>query len=103
MFCDVDHPNVSLSEWQTFLKDLPPHLIVEVIDRSKLGLPPWFVPFARGVAIASHALLREAGHRLGMHRPRGWLNSVEQCVVGRICMSQAVVARLARRASRTRL
>jgi hypothetical protein len=55
MFCDVDHPNVSLSEWQTFLKDLPPHLIVEVIDRSKLGLPPWFVPFARGVAIASHA------------------------------------------------
>jgi hypothetical protein len=74
MFYDVDHPNVSLSEWQTFLKEPPPHLIGEVIDRSKLGLPWWFVPFARGIAIASNALLREAGHRLGMHRPRGWLN-----------------------------
>ena len=46
MFYDVDHPNVSLSEWQSFLKDLPTHLIAEVIDRSRIGLPDWFVPFA---------------------------------------------------------
>jgi hypothetical protein len=72
MFCDVDHREVPLSDWQTFVKEFPPDLISEVIDRSKLGLPPWFVPFARGVAIASHALLREARHRLGMHRPPGW-------------------------------
>jgi hypothetical protein len=74
MFFDVDHREIPLSNWQTFLKEPPPHLIAEVIDRSKLGLPWWFVPFARGVAIASHALLREAGHRLGMHRQPGWLN-----------------------------
>jgi hypothetical protein len=74
MFCDVDHPEVPLSDWQTFVKAFPPHLIADVIDRRKIGLPNWFVPFAHGVAIASNALLREAGHRLGMHRPRGWLN-----------------------------
>jgi hypothetical protein len=74
MSYDVDHPDVSLSEWQTFLKGPPPHLIAEVIGRSKLGLPGWFVPFARGVAIASNDLLREAGHHNGMYRPRGWLN-----------------------------
>ena len=75
MFYDVDHPDVPLSEWPSFLKELPPHLIAEVIDRSKVGLPNWFVPFARGVAIASDALLREAGHRHGMHRPPGWLKT----------------------------
>jgi hypothetical protein len=31
-----------------------------VIDQSKLGLPSWFVPSARGVAIASNVLLRGA-------------------------------------------
>jgi len=67
-------PDVSFSDWQTFVRDFPPDLISEVIDRGKLGLPPWFESFARGVVIASHALLREACHRLGMHRPRGWLN-----------------------------
>jgi hypothetical protein len=60
----VDHLDVSLSEWQTFLKEPPPHLIAELIDRRKIGLPDWFVPFARGVAIASNALLRDAGHRV---------------------------------------
>jgi hypothetical protein len=74
MFFDVDHPDVPPSDWQTFVKEFPPHLIAEVIDRSKLGLPDWFVPFARGVVIASNALLREAGHHNGMYRPRGWVN-----------------------------
>jgi hypothetical protein len=35
-------------------------------------LPDWFVPLARGVGIASDALLRKAGHRYGTSRPRGW-------------------------------
>jgi hypothetical protein len=69
---DVDHSEVSFSEWQKFRREPPPHLIAEIIDRSEIGLPPWFAPLARGVAIASDVLLREAGHRPGMHRPRGW-------------------------------
>jgi hypothetical protein len=72
MFYDTDHPNVSLSEWERFLKELPTHLIAEVIDRSKSGLPDWFVPLARGVGIASDALLRKVGHQHGMNRPGGW-------------------------------
>ena len=74
MFCDVDHPDVSLAEWRACQKEFPPDLIAEVIDRSRIGLPDWFVPLARGVAIASNALLRDAGHRNGMYRPRGWVN-----------------------------
>src|SRR5262249_17779753 len=72
MFHDTDHPNVSLSDWERFLKELPSHLIAEVIDRS-FTIPDWFVPLARGVAIASDALLRKAGHHHGMNRPRGWV------------------------------
>jgi hypothetical protein len=72
MFYDADHPDVLLSEWQRFARR-PPHLIAEVIDRSDVTLPDWFLPLARGVAIASDALLRVAGHRPGMSRPRGWL------------------------------
>jgi hypothetical protein len=72
MFYDADHPDVSLSDWQTFLRECPSDLIVELIDRSEIGLPHWFVPFARGVAIASDALLHRAGYRPGMSRPRGW-------------------------------
>ena len=72
MFYDADHPDVSLSDWQTFVRECPSDLIAELIDRSEIGLPDWFVPLARGVGIASDALLRKAGHGYGMHRPRGW-------------------------------
>jgi hypothetical protein len=81
MFHDTDHPNVSLSEWERFLKELPTHLIAEIIDRSKAKLPDWLVPLARGVGIASEILLRKAGHRHGMHRPRGWRKSILGCDV----------------------
>jgi hypothetical protein len=54
------------------VKDLPTHLIAEVIDRSKTGLPEWFLPLARGAAIASDTLLRKVGHQHGMNPPRGW-------------------------------
>ena len=36
MFCNVDHPDVPLSDWRTFEKELPPHLIAEVIDRTRV-------------------------------------------------------------------
>jgi len=72
MFYDADHPNISLAEWENFRKKLPRHLIAEIIDRHEVGLPHWFVPFARGVAIASDALLHRAGYRPGMSRPHGW-------------------------------
>jgi hypothetical protein len=81
MFYDTDHPNVSLSEWERFLKELPLHLIAKIIDRSEAKLPDWLVPLARGIGIASEILLRKAGHRHGMHRPRGWRKSIRGCDV----------------------
>ena len=76
------HPNVSLSDWQAFIATETSRrsLIGEVVDRSECGcLPDWFVPLARGVAIASDALLRQAGHHDGMHRPRGWREVDRHC------------------------
>ena len=72
MFYDADHADVSLSDWQIFVKECPPFLIDKIIDRSEAKLPDCLVPLARGVAIASDALLRKAGHDNGMYRPRGW-------------------------------
>jgi hypothetical protein len=72
MFHDTDHPDVSISDWRKFLTEIPPHLIAEIIDRSEAKLPDCFVPLARGVSIASDALLRMVGHQHGMNRPRGW-------------------------------
>jgi len=57
------HPNVTLEDWQGFsawqksLKEFPASLIGEVIDRNETQLPDWFVPLARGVAVASDSLL----------------------------------------------
>ena len=78
MMFEEFHPIIPLSDWQGFkswpksCKEFPLNLIDEVIDRDESRLPKWFVPLARGVAIASDALLRAAGHRDRMHRPRGW-------------------------------
>ena len=72
MFYDIGHPHVTPSDWHAFLKEFSPHLADEVINRSETDLPDWFVPLARGVAIASDALLRKVGHRHGSYRPRGW-------------------------------
>lgn len=68
----VGHPHIPLSDWQTFRKEFSPYLIKEVIDRSEITLPHWFVPLARGIAIASDHLLHRAGYRPGSYRPRGW-------------------------------
>lgn len=75
MFYDEDHPNVALSEWAAFKasETARQSLITEVVDRRDCGFfADWLVPLARGAAIASHALLRQAGHHNGMHRPRDW-------------------------------
>ena len=72
MFYADGHPHVTGSEWQNFRKHFPLHLMKEVIGRSEIILPDWFVPLARGVAIASDTLLRNVGYRQGSHRPRGW-------------------------------
>ena len=87
MMFEEGHPNVTLEDWQAFihwqnsLKGFPSRLIDEMIDRDEARLPKWFVPLARGVAIASDALLREAGHRDGLHRPRGWRETSPQYFV----------------------
>jgi hypothetical protein len=72
MIYDVDHPHIPLSDWQTFRKEFSRYLIKEVIDRGEIALPDWFVPLARGVAIASDHLLHKARYRAGSYRPRGW-------------------------------
>ena len=71
MLHDFHQPQVSRSDWQKFGTEFSP-LIGEVIGRSEAKLPEWLVPVAHGVFTASDALLRKAGHRDGMRRPRGW-------------------------------
>lgn len=72
MFYDVDRPDVTLSDWQTFRKEFPSHLIDEVVDRTQLDLRDNFLPLARGGAIASTTLLRKAGYRSGTRQSQCW-------------------------------
>jgi hypothetical protein len=67
-----DHPHVIWYEWQTFKNEFSPFLIEEVLDRGVANMPDWFVPLARGAAIASPYLLHIAGHRPGSRRAPGW-------------------------------
>ena len=75
MICDLNHPHVPLSDWHKFGREFSP-LIAEIIDRDEAKLPEWLVPVAHGVFTASDALLRKAGHRDGMRRPRGWREAI---------------------------
>ena len=75
MLHDFHQPQVSLSDWQKFGTEVSP-FIDELMDRVEADLPHWFVPFAHGVFVASDALLRTAGHRDGMRRPRGWRKAI---------------------------
>ena len=72
MIFEPGHPDAPLPDWERFRNGFSPFLIKEVIDRDECCLPGWFVPLARGAAIASDALLRDAGYRPGRGRPRGW-------------------------------
>ena len=72
MFREDGHPDVPLSDWETFRREVSPYQIDEVLDRSQTKLPDRIVPLARGIAIASRHLLSRAGYRPGSRRPRGW-------------------------------
>jgi hypothetical protein len=72
MFRDEGHPDVSLSDWKTFQREFSPYLIEEVVARSSIKLPDWFMPLARGIAIPSSYLLGRAGYRSGSYRASGW-------------------------------
>jgi hypothetical protein len=73
MMYEDGHPDVTLSDWEKFCNEFSHYLIEEVLDRHEANLPTWFMPLARGGAIASDELLRQAGYRHGKYRPRGWL------------------------------
>jgi hypothetical protein len=77
VFNDPDHPDVSLAEWEAFkaVEKARQSLFTDVVDRQDSGFfPKWFVPLARGVVIASPALLCEViakecpGHETGFRR-----------------------------------
>jgi hypothetical protein len=75
MFYDIDHPNVTLSEWEAFKaqEGARQTRFSKIVDREDCGFfPDWFTPLARGVAIAAPALLEKAGYRQGMRRPCDW-------------------------------
>jgi hypothetical protein len=81
MVHDEYHPDVPLSDWEAFRNWLSPmptsgaqhhRAIEEVLDRSAAHMPHWYLPLARGAAIPSPYLLRQAGYRPGCHRARGW-------------------------------
>ena len=75
MFYDVNNPDITLADWERLRKEFPRDLIDDVIDRNEAWLPDWFVPSARGVAIASDKLLRRAGYHNEKRCPHGWLES----------------------------
>ena len=75
MFYDVNNPDITLLDWERLRKEFPRDLIDEVIDRNEAWLPGWFVPLARGVAIASDKLLRRAGYHHEKRCPHGWLET----------------------------
>lgn len=69
---DQRHPAISTSDWEVFAKQHSPFRFSEVIDRETINLPPWFAPFAKGVAIPCDIVLRRAGCCSRCTRPRGW-------------------------------
>jgi hypothetical protein len=66
------HPNVALSDWETFRREFSPLLIKEVLNRKDVRTPDWEVPLARGYAIASSLLLQRAANQCGMHFLLEW-------------------------------
>ena len=72
MMFEYNHPIPAHSDWEGFKSCLHVlDIIDEVIDRDELGIPDECLPLARGAAIASRYLLRQAHHH-GGGRPSGW-------------------------------
>lgn len=74
MINKIVHANVSLSDWQAF-RSSPPQRLVEVVIDGRHDLPSWYVPSARGVAVASNQLLRAVGYHSESKHPRGWIKN----------------------------
>ena len=69
---EYNHPIPTHSDWEGFKSCLHVlDIIDEVIDRDELGMQDEYLPLARGAAIASRYLLRQAHHH-GGERPSGW-------------------------------
>jgi hypothetical protein len=79
MLNDPEHPIVTREEWEEIKLNFPRHFIGEVIEREECCLPVWFVPFARGVAIASDQLLNAVRHYPGRSFPRNWEEPAADC------------------------
>jgi hypothetical protein len=79
---EIGNADIPLSEWEAFRATPPRDLVAEVIDRSETELPAYCVPLARGVAVASDALVHRAGYRSGSPRPRRWLPLRADCSRG---------------------
>ena len=74
MVHDEFHPDVSLSDWEAYRDWVSPHPFEEVLDRSKVRLPDWYLPLARGAAIPDRQLLSRAGYRAGSGSARAGSN-----------------------------
>jgi hypothetical protein len=72
MFNEAGHPNVSHTDWEVFRNEFPPFTLSEVVGRRSLPFPKWYVPLARGAAVASDHLLSKAGFAPGAQLPNGW-------------------------------
>ena len=70
---DECHPDVPCSDWDAFCKWVSPYPFEKVLDRNSANLPDWFVPLARGAAIAGPRLLHMAGYRTGLYLAPGWV------------------------------
>jgi hypothetical protein len=72
MFKEIGHPNVSRADWELSRSEFSPFSFSEVINRRKVTYPKWYLPLARGAAIASDYLLDKAGYAPGRQLPSGW-------------------------------
>lgn len=70
MLNDHDHPTVPLSDWQTFKTEFSRHRFQDVIDRSEIALPEWFMPSTWGAVVPSAQIMKPISwHRV---RPAYW-------------------------------
>jgi hypothetical protein len=72
MFRDEGHPEISLSDWNTFRREFSPYSFEAVLDGRDGFLVNRIVPLARGRAVASPVFLRRVGYLPGMRRRPGW-------------------------------
>lgn len=93
MMFEQDHPDMPVQDWEEFRRWASPSIVEKVLDRSETNLPKWFVPLARGVAIASEELLRRAGYRPRARRPRGWVDVNKYEFSFRVEMNKELVTR----------